>query len=122
MTVADKIRVELRRKGDIVFAEGEASNGSMYFIFSGEIEISRQGLGVLRSLSQGHFFGEMALVRAIPRTATATVTSEEAKLGRIDIQTFAGLAKKNPKFLESLIGVVATRAARAMKRAENASV
>jgi CRP-like cAMP-binding protein len=94
----------------------------MYFIFSGEVEISKQGLGVLRTLSQGHFFGEMALVRAIPRTATATIKSADAKLGKIDLRTFAWLAKNNPKFLSNLIGVVAKRAARVMKRLEDAAV
>jgi CRP-like cAMP-binding protein len=122
MDAVHKIQPILRHNGDVIFAEGEASNGCMYFIFSGEVEVSKQGLGVLRTLSQGHFFGEMALVRAIPRTATATVRSAEAKLGKIDLKTFAWLAKNNPKFLSNLIGVVAKRAARAMKRLEDAAV
>ena len=90
----------------------------MYFVFSGEIEISKLGIGRLRSLSQGHFFGEMALIKNIPRTATATVVSPEAQLGLIDKPTFAFLAKANPKFLSNLIGVVATRAARAIEKLE----
>lgn len=103
-----------------MFREGDASNGCMYFIFSGEVEISKQGLGHIRTLSQGHFFGEMALIRAIPRTASAAVISAEAKLGKIDLQTFAWLAKNNPTFLTNLIGVVAKRAARAMKKLNDA--
>lgn len=122
MNAVHKIQPVVRRRGDIVFAEGEASNGCMYFIFAGEIEISKQGLGILRTLSQGHFFGEMALVRSIPRTATATVRSAEAKLGKIDLKTFAWLARSNPKFLNNLIGVVAKRAARAIKKVEDAVV
>ena len=58
----------------------------------------------------------MALVRAMPRTASAAILSTDAKLGRIDIQTFAWLAKSNPTFLTNLIGVVAKRTARAMKK------
>jgi len=122
MNAAHKIQPVTRHRDDIVFAEGEASNGCMYFIFSGEVEIARQGLGVLRTLSQGHFFGEMALIRSMPRTATATVKSTEAKLGKIDLRTFAWLAKSNPKFLTSLIGVVAKRAARVMKKVQDAPV
>ena len=120
MSVAHKIQPFTARSGDIVFREGDASNGCMYFIFSGEVEISKQGLGHIRTLSQGHFFGEMALIRAIPRTASATVISAEAKLGKIDLQTFAWLAKNNPTFLTNLIGVVAKRAARAMKKVNDA--
>lgn len=116
MSVAHKIQPFTANSGDIVFREGDASNGCMYFIFSGEVEISKQGLGHIRTLSQGHFFGEMALIRAIPRTASATVISAEAKLGKIDLQTFAWLAKSNPTFLTNLIGVVAKRAARALKK------
>lgn len=121
MSVAHKIQPFIARAGEAIFNEGDASNGCMYFIFSGEVEISKQGLGHIRTLLQGHFFGEMALVRAIPRTAGATVISAEAKLGRIDLQTFAWLAKNNPTFLTNLIGVVAKRAARAMKKVSEAS-
>ncbi|MFO1471865.1 MAG: cyclic nucleotide-binding domain-containing protein [Turneriella sp.] len=120
MSVAHKIQPFTARSGDIVFREGDVSNGCMYFIFSGEVEISKQGLGHIRTLSQGHFFGEMALIRAIPRTASATVISAEAKLGKIDLQTFAWLAKNNPTFLTNLIGVVAKRSARAMKKVNDA--
>lgn len=116
MSVAHKIQPFVAKGGDFVFREGDATNGCMYFIFSGEVEISKTGLGVIRTLSQGHFFGEMALVRAMPRTASAAIHSADARLGRIDIQTFAWLAKNNPTFLTNLIGVVAKRAARAMKK------
>ena len=116
MSVAHKIQPFAARSGNVVFHEGDVSNGCMYFIFSGEVEISKQGLGAIRTLSQGHFFGEMALIRAMPRTASATVISAEAKLGKIDLQTFAWLAKSNPTFLTNLIGVVAKRAARALKK------
>ena len=121
MSVAHKIQPFIAHAGDVIFNENDASNGCMYFIFSGEVAISKQGLGHIRTLSQGHFFGEMALVRAIARTASAKVASPEAKLGRIDVKTFAWLAKSNPAFLTNLIGVVAKRAARAMKKVNEAS-
>lgn len=121
MTVpVSKIQPLTLQRGSIIFAEGERSNGCMYFIFSGEVEIRKKNLGVLRTLSQGHFLGEMALVRAMPRTASAIVVSREAKLGRIDLKTFAWLSKSNPKFLYGMIGVVAKRAARAMAKVNHA--
>lgn len=118
MLDANKIRPLVLRAGANVFQEDDPGNGQMYFVFSGEIEISKLGIGHLRSLKQGHFFGEMALIKNIARTATATVVSSDAKLGVIDKPTFAFLAKTNPKFLSNLIGVVATRAARAMEKIE----
>jgi CRP/FNR family cyclic AMP-dependent transcriptional regulator len=122
MIEAHKIQPLSALKDAIIFAEGEKSNGCMYFIFSGEVEITKQGFGALRTLTQGHFFGEMALIRAMPRSATATVVSSVAKLGRIDLQTFAWLAKSNPTFLTNLIGVVARRAVRAMKKVFDAGL
>ncbi|MCX7633557.1 MAG: cyclic nucleotide-binding domain-containing protein [Turneriella sp.] len=117
---AHKIVPVIFRANQTVFREGDESDGVMYFIFAGEVEIRKEGFGVLRTLGPGHFFGEMALVRAIPRTATAVVTSREAKLGKIDRNTFVWLAKSNPRFLKNLIGVVAKRAARALKRLRDA--
>lgn len=122
MNAVSKIQPLTVPRGTIVFAEGEASNGCMYFIFSGEVEIARQGLGVLRTLTKGHFFGEMALVKSMPRTASATIASGEAKLGKIDLKTFAWLARNQPQFLNNLIGVVAKRAARALKRVHDAAI
>lgn len=122
MLDGNKIRPIVLKSGTYVFRENDPGNGNMYFIFSGEIGISKIGIGNLRSLTQGHFFGEMALIKNIPRTATATVISPEAKLGIIDKQTFAFLAKTNPKFLANLIGVVAKRAARAIERLEQRNV
>lgn len=122
MSAAHKIQPLSAAQGTVVFSEGDKSNGCMYFIFSGEVEITKKGFGALRTLSQGHFFGEMALIRAIPRTASARVLSAEAKLGRIDLATFAWLAKSNPTFLTNLIGVVAKRAARVMKKVADAGI
>lgn len=122
MSGVQKIQPLTAREGTVIFREGEDANGLMYFIFAGEVEISKKGFGSLRTLGQGHFFGEMALVRSIPRTATATVSSAGAKLGKIDVPTFAWLAKSNPSFLNNLIGVVAKRAARVMKKVADAGL
>jgi len=118
MIDADKIKPMRLAAGTRVFRESDAANGEMFFIFQGEITIAKQGIGNLRVLSAGHFFGEMALIKNIPRTATATVTSAEARLGVINLTTFAFLAKSNPKFLSNLISVVAKRAARAIEKIE----
>jgi CRP/FNR family transcriptional regulator, cyclic AMP receptor protein len=122
MNGAQKIQPLAAGRGTVIFREGEDANGLMFFIFDGEVEISKRGFGVLRTLGPGHFFGEMALVRSMPRTATAMVSSTGAKLGKIDVQTFAWLAKSNPSFLNNLIGVVAKRAARVMKKVADAGL
>lgn len=117
-----KIQPVIAPQGRIVFAEDAPSDGTMYFIIDGEVSISKKGLGDIRTLRKGHFFGEMALVNALPRTATVTVVSEQAKLGAINRASFAYLAKSNPQFLLNVIKVVAARAVRVIDKIERKNV
>jgi hypothetical protein len=59
--------------GEVVVAEGEASD-RFYVIESGEVEVSQAGL-LLRTECAGDFFGEIGLLRDVPRTATVTAVS-----------------------------------------------
>jgi CRP/FNR family transcriptional regulator, cyclic AMP receptor protein len=107
------------KKGDLVFVEGQPSDGIMYFIFSGELLVTKNINGEqrgLRTMKDGEFFGEMALVNNRPRTATVRVHSQIAKLGGIDRRTFALLGKSKPAFLFSLLRTVAARVADAEDR------
>lgn len=117
-----KIQPVLASQGQIIFAEGAPSDGTMYFIIEGEVSVTKKGFGEIRTLKKGHFFGEMALVNALPRTASVSVVSEQARLGAINRQSFAFLAKTNPQFLMNVIKVVATRAVRAIDRVERKNV
>jgi CRP/FNR family cyclic AMP-dependent transcriptional regulator len=59
--------------GEIVFREGEESS-SMFVLRSGTIEILKDVAGHqvrLAVLERGSFFGEMALLEGLPRSATA---------------------------------------------------
>jgi MFS family permease len=58
--------------GAVVVAEGEVSD-RFYVIASGEVRVTRGGT-VLRTESAGEFFGEIGLLRDVPRTATVTAT------------------------------------------------
>ncbi|KAJ3283011.1 anaphase-promoting complex subunit Hcn1 [Rhizoclosmatium sp. JEL0117] len=59
--------------GDVVFAQGDEA-GEMYFIKRGSVDIRIQSKTV-SSLTDGDFFGELALIANIPRTATAQATA-----------------------------------------------
>ena len=65
-------------KGDIIFEEGDVED-TMFFIKDGKVEISRK-MGntqqVISILGPNDFFGEMALLRKSPRSATATAIQD----------------------------------------------
>jgi NADH dehydrogenase len=76
------IQREHYEPGQTVFREGDRGDW-LYVVVNGEVEIAQRGAGtgetVLRRLGPGDCFGEIALVREGPRTATARC------LSRVDI-------------------------------------
>ena len=67
--------------GDLVIREGEQGD-CFYVVAGGELEVNAEGLH--REAGPGDYFGEIALMRDVPRTATvkATVDSKLFVLGR----------------------------------------
>jgi len=61
-----------------VLREGEDSD-RFYVIESGGVEVTHEG-AVLRQEARGEFFGEIGLLRDVPRTATVTTTTETVLL------------------------------------------
>lgn len=60
--------------GEVVLREGEDSD-RFYVIDSGLVEVTQQG-AVLRREGPGDFFGEIGLLRDVPRTATITAVED----------------------------------------------
>ena len=89
---------ELFADGDVIFREGDPPNGA-FLIESGRIEISTRQFGerrVLGELGPGMLLGEMAVLDASPRTATARALTS-CRLTRIDAGQFAErLASADP--------------------------
>lgn len=56
-------------EGQVIVAEGDRGE-QLYIVLSGNVEVERAGAPVAR-LSPGEHFGEMALIREQPRSATA---------------------------------------------------
>lgn len=88
--------------GEIVFAEGEPGS-SLYVLASGKANVFvRDEAGrsaKVRSLEDGDFFGEIALVSGGRRTATV-ITATEAEILRLDRSTLAALAERFPRIEE----------------------
>ena len=105
--------------GTVLFREGDAG-GEMYVIQSGEVEISRmvgerrQSLAVL---PPGEFFGEMALINQVPRSATAVVR-QPSRLLVIEARTFEAMIRGKTEIAVRMIKTLAARLSRANQQIE----
>ncbi|NLN10166.1 MAG: cyclic nucleotide-binding domain-containing protein [Acidobacteria bacterium] len=84
--------------GESVFEEGEIGT-EMYIINEGRVEILKRVQGEERQLAvleKGDFFGEMALLEDLPRSAAAR-TLTEVKLVTINGSTFDQMLRANPE-------------------------
>jgi voltage-gated potassium channel len=83
--------------GDFIFRAGQYGN-NMYFISRGTVEIiAPDGTTVLRTLTDGHFFGELALLFSQPRTANVRAV-DYCDLYTLDKDTFDRVLTRYPEF------------------------
>jgi CRP-like cAMP-binding protein len=83
--LAHALRTVSTPAGTKVIAEGDPADG-FFIIESGLVEVT-QGDRVLRREGPGEFFGEIGLLRDVPRTATVTAV-EDTVLRRLDRKPF----------------------------------
>jgi len=65
--IAGLLRVKRFIKNEVIVKEGDKGN-AMFFILEGEVNVSKGNWSI--NLGEGSFFGEIALVKDVPRTAT----------------------------------------------------
>jgi CRP-like cAMP-binding protein len=85
-------------KGHVLFHEGDDGE-DMFIIQTGRVAIKkkvRDGEAVLAVLEKGDFFGEMAILERMPRSATAEIV-EDGDLIVISGDTFGDMIKANPE-------------------------
>jgi hypothetical protein len=84
-TVAREARRVEAAAGDVIVRQGEP--GAEYFaVISGSLRVSRDG-EVVAELTRGDAFGEIALIREVPRTATVRATTDAVLLA-VDREPF----------------------------------
>jgi len=103
--IAKMLHVKRFRKSELIIKEGSEGD-SMYFILEGSVLVYRDGFHTL--LKEGDFFGEIALIKNIPRTASvlARTRCELLELTRYDFQNFV---KTEPHLLEKIEEVAKER-------------
>jgi CRP/FNR family cyclic AMP-dependent transcriptional regulator len=102
------------KAGEVIFKEGDAA-AEFFVIHSGKVEI-RLGNRLLGTVSDHDIFGEMALIDAAPRSATA-VAATDVKLVPVGEKQFLFLVSRTPHFALNVMRVLARRL-----RAQNSAV
>jgi CRP/FNR family transcriptional regulator, cyclic AMP receptor protein len=85
--------------GEVIMCEGDFSQ-ELYILVSGRVRIVKDYGGpherTLALLTQGEFFGDMAIFESAPRSATA-VTEEEAELLALSPEKFKQTIYQKPE-------------------------
>ena len=92
--------------GEVIFAQGDHGD-LMYVVAQGTAQILVEGK-VVETIGVGGIVGEMALIDAEPRSATA-ITKTECVLIPLDEKRFAGLVARRPEFALQVMRVLAHR-------------
>lgn len=107
----DNKKVITVQQGEYIFREREKGN-EMYILLEGAIELRKKverGEKCLKVVdTPNDFFGEMALVDDLPRSASAFAATE-AKLLVVDQPTFENMIFTNGKFALKIIKILSDR-------------
>ena len=93
-----------KNHGKIIFKEDEEGD-HMYIIQSGKVKVSRNISGkeqVLAILGKGDFFGEMAIVTKVKRTATV-MAIDQVEILAFNREGFLSMINKNAKIALHII-------------------
>ena len=98
--------------GDIILKEGDESNGKMYFVMNGHVEVYkgyREANEIfLATLKPMDIFGEMSVFLSVPRSATI-VAREKLELMELDQQNMHEFLSTHPKIAFDFIATLCTR-------------
>ncbi len=106
--IMELLRAQVAEAGAVIVRAGDPAH-SMYFIAAGEVEVAlrkeRLRLGV------GQFFGEVAVLRRVHRSATA-VALTRTNLLVLDAEDLHALMQRDPRIARRINEVVDTRLGR----------
>jgi hypothetical protein len=112
--VLERLAIDARElrvaAGQVIFEQGTPGD-SFYVIADGEVGVAIDGKRVRRQ-ARGESFGEIALLRDTPRTATITASAPTTLIA-IDREPFLSAVTGHPGSAEAAEGMVAARLAHA---------
>ena len=94
------------RAGQLIFQKGDVGF-ELFVIRQGEVELRVDGR-VLRTLTTGNIFGEMALVDDSTRSATAIAVSD-VQVVPVSEKQFVELIRESPSFALDVMRILAQR-------------
>jgi CRP-like cAMP-binding protein len=103
--LADEIDL---REGKTLIRQGERGR-EFFVLLEGEVDVARDGESIQR-MKAGDFFGEIALVSNVPRTASVTATSPVRVLVVVD-RDFRTLLEHTPQIQLKVLEALAERLA-----------
>jgi CRP-like cAMP-binding protein len=107
------------KPGEVVFVEGDIGR-ALFILESGAVELTKAGADGkpvhVHTLKPGEFFGEMALLESLPRTATATAT-ETSRLHLLYRAKLDGLMEAHPRIGVTIMSHLARLLSARLRRA-----
>ena len=99
--IVSKLEPVVFLPGDIIVRQGETGR-EMYFISRGTVDVvSGDMTTVYATLTEGQFFGEIALLLSTERTATIRA-NDYCDLYRLNQETFSSILERYPDFAASI--------------------
>jgi pSer/pThr/pTyr-binding forkhead associated (FHA) protein len=108
-----------RRKGETIYVEGDLGS-EMYVVQSGAVRIYRSIGGVKQELAimeKGDFFGEIAVLEGLPRTASAEAL-DECEIIEINSTTFDKMIRANIEIAVRMLRKLSNRLQEANRKIE----
>jgi CRP-like cAMP-binding protein len=103
--------------GEVLIREGDSAD-ALYVLVDGEVDVSARGEGTrarhLRTMGPRSYFGEIGILRGVPRTATVR-TTEPCQLWRISADDFSA-ALSSSAASASMLSLASSRLARSHPR------
>jgi membrane protein len=93
--------------GEVIFEE-DSTGHEMFYILSGSVQILKKG-HLLREMRTGDYFGEMAMLIQVPRTAAAVAAARDTRLVVISESNFDTIIRENPKIVLTILHEMSKR-------------